>query len=254
MSLKHAFVSAKSDGGDATLVRPSDWNEFHSLIDIRQRPFFFTDFLGKAGAATVEAHQEWDYVAISSGTQAKIAGEPNHPGILRISSSTTANSGGYCKMEATGIRISGGEIFEIIFQHKVASGTNTTIRMGFTDTTNSSDATDGVYVEIPAGSLGLVGKTANNGTRSTTSSSYTISINTWYRAKIVINSDATRADFYLYNDSGTQLWTDYLTTNIPTGSGRETGAGLVATNSGTTATLLAYFDWMAVWFERTLTR
>jgi hypothetical protein len=31
MSLTHAKVSAKSDGGDATLVRPSDWNADHVL-------------------------------------------------------------------------------------------------------------------------------------------------------------------------------------------------------------------------------
>ena len=29
MPIKHAFTSAKSDGGDATLVRPSDWNAGH---------------------------------------------------------------------------------------------------------------------------------------------------------------------------------------------------------------------------------
>jgi hypothetical protein len=46
-----------------------------------------------------------------------------------------------------------------------------------------------------------------------------------------------------------------ITTNIPTTTGRETGAGLVATNSGTTGTLLAYFDFMAVgYIGRELTR
>ena len=31
VSLKHAFNSAKSDGGDATLVQPSNWNAEHTL-------------------------------------------------------------------------------------------------------------------------------------------------------------------------------------------------------------------------------
>lgn len=31
MSLKHAFQSAKSDGGDATLVQPSNWNADHEV-------------------------------------------------------------------------------------------------------------------------------------------------------------------------------------------------------------------------------
>ena len=34
MSIVHRFVSAKSDGGDTTLVRPSDWNNTHSLTGI----------------------------------------------------------------------------------------------------------------------------------------------------------------------------------------------------------------------------
>ena len=31
MALKHAFVSGKTDGGDATLVQPSNWNASHSI-------------------------------------------------------------------------------------------------------------------------------------------------------------------------------------------------------------------------------
>lgn len=226
-----------------------------SFIDaLRLKPFYYTDFLGAAGATTEEAAYPFDFAVISSGTQAKIAGEANHPGILRISSSTTANSGGYVLTDTTAFLLGGGECFELIFQHRVASGTNTTIRFGYLDTTTSTDATDGVYFEVPAGSLNLRGKTASNSTRSTTGTSYTLTVNTWYRARLVVNSNATRVDFYLYDSSGTLLWTDFLTTNIPTASGRNTGAGVIATNAGTTATLLCYLDWMAIWFEgRTLT-
>ena len=31
MAVKHAFTSAKADGADATLVRPSDWNANHTI-------------------------------------------------------------------------------------------------------------------------------------------------------------------------------------------------------------------------------
>lgn len=31
ISLKHAFTNPKSDGGDATIVRPSNWNAEHNL-------------------------------------------------------------------------------------------------------------------------------------------------------------------------------------------------------------------------------
>jgi len=31
--VKHSFTSAKSDGGDATLVKPSDWNASHNTTE-----------------------------------------------------------------------------------------------------------------------------------------------------------------------------------------------------------------------------
>jgi hypothetical protein len=39
MPATHAFSSAKSDGGDATLVKPSDWNADHvGLVDTLSQP------------------------------------------------------------------------------------------------------------------------------------------------------------------------------------------------------------------------
>jgi len=100
-----------------------------------------------------------------------------------------------------------------------------------------------------------VGKTANNSTRTTSSTIATLTVNTWYRCRLEVNSNATQVDFYVYDDSGTQLGSQSITTNIPTTTGKETGAGVIATNSGTTATILAYFDWMGVGIvNRALTR
>jgi hypothetical protein len=36
MSIVHTFVSAKADGPDTTLVRPTDWNATHSLTGLRR--------------------------------------------------------------------------------------------------------------------------------------------------------------------------------------------------------------------------
>jgi hypothetical protein len=261
MAIKHTFQSSKTDSSDTSLVRPSNWNadhtiEFGDLMNkFRQKPFYYTDFLGIATATSVEPTYPFDLALVNAGTQAKIASEVNHPGILRISSSTTASSGGYIETDTSAFLLGGGECFEVVFQPKVASNTNTTIRMGFLDTTSSSDAVDGAYFELPAGSLDIVGKTSNNSTRTTSSAIATLTVNTWYRCRIEVNSNATQVNFYVYNDSGTQLGTQSITTNIPTATGRETGAGVIAINSGTTATLLAYFDWMVVFYDvRSLTR
>jgi hypothetical protein len=218
-----------------------------SQFDIaRYTPFYYTDFLGPVGAATLEPEYPFDLALLNSGTQAKIAGIASHPGILRISSSTTANSGAYITTDATAFLLAGGEVFEVIFSPQVSSNTNTTLRMGFHDSSTSSAPVDGVYFEMAAGSMNIYGKTASNSTYSTTGTSYTLTVSSWYRALVVLNSNATQVNFYLYNESGNQLWTDSLTTNIPTASGRNTGAGVITTNSGTTATVLTYFDYMAV--------
>jgi hypothetical protein len=222
---------------------------------VRQQPIIYTDFMAGAGAATVEAEMELDYAVIASGTQAKVAGEANHPGILSTTSSTTTNSGGYCVSEATSILISGGETFEIIFQDRVASNTNTTIRFGFHDATTSTDAVDGCYFEIPSGSLAVVGKTSSNSSRSTSATVYTITASTWYRAKVTVNSGATSVNFSIYSDAGSLLGSQDVATNIPTGAGRNCGQGFVATNVGTSAILLAYWDFMSFYYTtRTLTR
>lgn len=216
----------------------------------RTTPFYCTDFLGAAGADTGEAtYALWDYAVISSGTQSKIAAEPTHPGILRTSSSTTANSGGYCRTDATSFRLAGGEVSEHVF--RIQTLTTTTIRLGFLDTATSADAVDGAYIEIPATGA-AVGKTSNNSTRSTSGTIATLSTGVWYRAKIVVNRAANAVDFYLFDDSGNLLGSQQLTANIPTAAGRETGHGYVATNSGTTAVALVDMDYMAIEFSKAL--
>jgi hypothetical protein len=97
-------------------------------------------------------------------------------------------------------------------------------------------------------------KTANNSTRTTSATVHTATVNTWYRVVITLNSDATQVTCEVFNDSGTSQGSQSNTTNIPTASGRETGHGFIYTNSGTTAVLGFYLDWMAVWYQEPLTR
>jgi len=45
-SVTHAFVSGKSDGGDATQVRPSDWNDEHVLDDLPGEELDYVEWTG----------------------------------------------------------------------------------------------------------------------------------------------------------------------------------------------------------------
>lgn len=216
----------------------------------RHTPFYATDFMGAAGADTGEAsYAVWDYAVISTGTQAKVAGEPTHPGILRTTSSTTTNSGGYCRTAADAIRLAGGEVAEFVF--RLPDLTTLTARLGFIDTATSTDCTDGAYLEIASTGV-ATGKTSNNSTRTTSATIATLSANTWYRARIVVNRGATAVDFYVFDDAGNQLGTQQNTANIPTGSGRETGHGYIATKSGTTAQSCIDMDYMSLEFTKAL--
>lgn len=194
--------------------------------------------------------------AVSSGTNTTapasgvITGD--HPGVILARSSTTANSGYRYQTDAAQIRIGGGEVFDIVFRTPAAL-TNTTYRFGLLDTTTSADAVDGAYFEIPSTGA-AVGKTSNNSTRSTTATIATLSTNTWYHARIVVNSAASQVDFTIYSEAGSSLGTANLTANIPTAAGRETGAGFIGTNSGTTASDVVNLDYMAITFTRSLQR
>ncbi|MCV4933237.1 hypothetical protein OFC23_32725, partial [Escherichia coli] len=77
----------------------------------------------------------------------------------------TANSGYQYNSKLDAFLLGAGLNLEAVFWTP-ASFTNTTVRIGFLDTNSSTDATDGVYLELP-GSGAAVCKAASNGTRTT---------------------------------------------------------------------------------------
>lgn len=209
----------------------------YNIDYIRENPILFTDC-----SESQTSLGEFSRVPINSGTFSLMSGNTKHKGIIRITSSTTANSGGYIFTNNVLFILTGNEIFECIFQHLVASGANTAVRIGLHNSRTSTEPTNGVYVELN-GNLNLYGKTANSSTRSTTGTYYTISTNTWYRVRIALNSNLTLATYTLYDDNKNVLWTNTLSTNIPTNN--TVGVGITATNSGTTATDLVDVDFVS---------
>lgn len=193
--------------------------------------------------------------AISSGTNTTAPATgvttANHPGVVLFRSSTTANSGYQYSSKADAFRLGGGENFEAVFWTP-ASFTNTTVRLGFIDVFTASDAVDGVYLEIPS-SGAAVCKAANNSTRTTSSPVATLSNSTWYHLVINVTSGSS-ATCTLYSEAGVQQGAQTVTSNIPTAAGRETGFGVVATNSGTTATDLIAMDYIGFYYTTPLQR
>lgn len=185
------------------------------------------------------------------GTIAAVTSTANHPGIISFKSSTTQNSGYFYTGNNSGPLIAGGETFELIFS--VVTTTGTTIRLGFHDTQSITDPVDGVWVNIA--DTQLDGYAKNNAGPTVTATHYDITQGVWYRAKIVLNADATLATFTLITCAdGAQVWTDTVNANIPTGAGRWTCLSGIATNSGTSAVELLDMDWLRYSIDRVLVR
>jgi hypothetical protein len=218
----------------------------------RERPFYSNDFL------TLTAYQPWSQTPINGGSgPAHEVGSIDHPGVIRMSSSSTCTSTpcgdsvtSISSADTTGfadMTIGGGEEFEFIF-NPANLDANTQTYAGFIDDNAGSAPTNGIYFSIS--NTTLSGNTVASGTSSTTGTTYTVSTSTWYRARIVVNSNASSVSYFLYNSSGTQLWTDTLSTNIPTAG---TSSGVESTYATATSHALIDIDYMALWFgTRTL--
>ncbi|HSX17208.1 MAG TPA: hypothetical protein VLH86_03850 [Patescibacteria group bacterium] len=222
----------------------------------RQQPFYSTDFLidatSSGGNASAAAAPWYGNLVATAGSSVTTAAVANHPGLVRLQSAAPVNSGYEYSTGVSSILISGGESFELTFRTPPAF-TSITGRMGFIDSLTVTDDTDGAYLEF-SGSGVLTGKTANGGTRSSTGTTTTLSASTFYRAKITVNSAASTVSYFVYNDAGTQLWTDTLSANIPTTATHETGSGVVVTNSAGSGVTVMDLDYMALWLSKSLTR
>jgi len=175
-----------------------------------------TDFNGTTAAAifpfTFTGYNTGSHVigAVTNGT---------NPGTSRLSSSATPNSGGVLSSNSLAaaniVPVVGQEMDYVFRTPNVIAGAGTTIRAGFLTAANTiTDAAFGIYMEIVDNQL--YGKTANNNIRSTTSTAYTLpNGGIWYHIRVVYKA-TNLVEYTLYNMAGTILWTDTLTTNIPT--------------------------------------
>jgi hypothetical protein len=210
----------------------------------KQVVVFETDFYSTGTAQ----NDQYVGTAISTGTVAvsvNVSGD--HPGVIRCSSSATANSGYRWMTDPASLLLTGSEQFELIFN--ITTLTNLTGRIGFLDSTTSADAVDGVYIEILATGVATL-KTASNSTRTTSATIATLTAGTWYKAVVMTSPTGNIAIGEIFSATGASLGKQANTTNIPTGAGRYTGTGCIFTNSGTVATALVDLDYMRTAFGK----
>ena len=256
-------VTLPTDAVQSTAI---DWGDV--MNGIRQRPYYYNDFTNGYSSALLVG-LPWNTTVIASGASATstVVATSSHPGVNAISSAASSGSGLGFLLPPESFLLGGGETTELVFKSapttKAASGF--LMRFGFLDATNATAPVDGVYLQESCSadqanvdSLKFKGRTCSNSTRDSTATGYTIVKDTWYRLRVALNSDASKAYFRIWRDTdpaASPVWLDSLATNIPTGAGRFTGNGVIITNYGAVAEYLMYIDWIAMWFDgRSLTR
>jgi len=138
----------------------------------------------------------------------------NHTGVWQIlSHSSNANSGESFIYGTTSYAISQGGMEVILYfspQHA-----NTTGRFGVSAAATFAANYIACFIDT---SLSFKGEAKDAATTSTTGTSYTLVAGTWYQGRIHVNQAGTLVTFELRDESGILLWTDTVSTNIPTAS------------------------------------
>ena len=196
----------------------------------------------------------------TSGSNASLAqntasaSDANHPGVLGAIFNG-ANSGVYvltCPGASTAYNMDpllGTEKLTFVFRAFDLSSLR--MRIGFMDGVTDADPTYGAYIYIVNGIITAATKDDAN-TQSIGGTTF-ISTDTWYRAEIEVNADASSVTFTIYTCSdGQVLWTGSSSTYIPT---HGVANGIKMWNpDGSYTGQKAEIDYLAFQITRTLTR
>ncbi len=197
-------------------------------------------------SADVRINGPWLGAAVNSGTT---GGGPaaalyaEMMGAVLLRSSTTVNSGYRWDTQAFD-RIAPRKnlFFECIFAIP-DDFTNKTTKLGFyDDSTNTTAGVDGTYFLID-NSGNMTPEASNNSTR-TTGTSYALSVDTIYKAQIWWNGSSSVVFKITNMDESTIHAAEVINTNVPSGTARRFGAGLVTESSGTATDDLLVLDYM----------
>lgn len=214
--LHNVKISGTPSNGEVLTYNNGLWEDKTEEFRLRQNVrVISSDFIGTVAAANTP----FVFSALSAGTNTTTTYlNGTNPGVTRISSSSAATSGGLLSsntLTAGTIIPTIGQQMDFVFRTpNTIIGVGSTIRAGFFVASSTiTDATSGFYMEIIDNQL--YGKTAKSSSRSQTATSYSISNGgLWFHMRITYKA-TDLIEYNLYNMSGTLLWSDTLTTNIP---------------------------------------
>lgn len=192
--------------------------------------------------------------ALASGTSVSGTGTTNRPSIQRLRSSASANSGFSYYGSGEGIILGGSEFTELLVTLCATNGT--VVRFGFLDSVTTTEPTDGAYFELANG--WLYGMTANNSSRTPSTSSNLVAISSTSpdRLRIRVNSAASSVNFQWVTATAPGVFTTNLNTDITSTipTTRATSHGFVVYNVPGGAADQLYVDAAGLKFNRAQTR
>ena len=190
--------------------------------------------------------------AIASGTINNTPGTANHPGVIKISSIASTNTGGSFTLPATDNIILGGvEGWQVIVSPQ-QSNSNVTGLIGFMDSYGASVTPNNALCVKFTGNgtnidLAFLSRVAGAGSATNFT---TLTAGTWYRIKMT-NGGTGAVNVYVYNMAGTQLASYNFTGSVSTSA---MGFGVKAYRINATASDLIFIDRVDLYSTSTYTR
>jgi uncharacterized protein with putative carbohydrate binding module len=198
---------------------PGTWVAVGASVDPRTTWSDDSDIIGTTGLTTS---------VNGAGAQiSSAAAEASHPGILNLEGGT-ANSGRAAVGATANQLLLGGGITRILWIIKTPSalstGTNDyTLRIGLGDSLVGAH-TDAVSFRYNhAENTDWVAYCRANSVETTLDTNVAVAVDTWYRLEAVVNAGGTSVEFFIATSGGASSSVGTITTNIPTGAGRELG-------------------------------
>jgi len=234
-------------GGGANYGLLSSYNNITS--EVNYLPCQYTDFLNTIGTSAYTPYYQVTTIGSGTYTMSQIQFS-DHPGIINISSSATANSGVCVTTQTDMLLLNGSEESTHVFIPTQKTGNMSKTYMGFIDQASATLPVDGVFFNLTNLTLNCIAR--NN---SVMNISPSITLTNLRHYKGVINTSIGKATCRVYLDE--VLIAEFnMTSNVPTGTyGRTTGHGFCSTVTGaTTAQGLVLMDYQGFCIKRRLSR
>lgn len=172
-----------------------------------------------------------------------------HPGIVKLSTGNSAGGAYTISLVSAGTyRISGGDNFKTIFTIDSAARPNATTRMGFINSSDMTEPSDGIYLRITSNGtvVTVTGVCRAGGTETVTGTTYNLTVGAWYSGVIAVNADKTVATFSILS-GGTSVWSSTCSSNFPATTTNVLPRVYVIESSSDGSISLLSLDYLKVW-------